>query len=181
MDEANWYVVHTYSGYENKVKVNIDKTVENRNMGDQILEVLVPMEDVVEMKNGVRKESSRKMFPGYVLVKMVMTDEAWYVVRNTRGVTGFVGPGSKPVPLTYQEIRSLGIVLPEGMEEPPKQRIHFAGKVGDRALITGGSFSGTEGVISIINDSKQTVTINAELFGRETPFEVGFEDVRIIN
>ena len=135
MDEANWYVVHTYSGYENKVKVNIDKTVENRNMGDQILEVMVPMENVVEMKNGVKKESSRKMFPGYVLVKMVMTDEAWYVVRNTRGVTGFVGPGSKPVPLTYQEIKSLGIVLPEGMEEPPKQRIQFAGKVGDRALI----------------------------------------------
>ncbi len=180
MDEANWYVVHTYSGYENKVKVNIDKTVENRNMGDQILEVMVPMENVVEMKNGVKKESSRKMFPGYVLVKMVMTDEAWYVVRNTRGVTGFVGPGSKPVPLTYQEIKSLGIVLPEGMEEPPKQRIQFAGKVGDRALITGGSLSGTEGVISMINDSKQTVTINAEMFGRETPFEVGFEDVRII-
>ena len=180
MDEANWYVVHTYSGYENKVKVNIDKTVENRNMGDQILEVMVPMENVVEMKNGVKKESSRKMFPGYVLVKMAMTDEAWYVVRNTRGVTGFVGPGSKPVPLTYQEIKSLGIVLPEGMEEPPKQRIQFAGKVGDRALITGGSLSGTEGVISMINDSKQTVTINAEMFGRETPFEVGFEDVRII-
>ena len=180
MDEANWYVVHTYSGYENKVKVNIDKTVENRNMGDQILEVMVPMENVVEMKNGVKKESSRKMFPGYVLVKMVMTDEAWYVVRNTRGVTGFVGPGSKPVPLTYQEIKSLGIVLPEGMEEPPKQRIQFAGKVGDRALITGGSLSGTEGVISMINDSKQTVTINAEMFGRETPLEVGFEDVRII-
>ena len=138
------------------------------------------MENVVEMKNGVKKESSRQMFPGYVLVKMVMTDEAWYVVRNTRGVTGFVGPGSKPVPLTYQEIKSLGIVLPEGMEEPPKQRIQFAGKVGDRALITGGSLSGPEGVISMINDSKQTVTINAEMFGRETPFEVGFEDVRII-
>ncbi len=180
MDEANWYVVHTYSGYENKVKVNIDKTVENRNMGDQILEVLVPMEDVVEMKNGVKKESTRKMFPGYVLVKMVMTDEAWYVVRNTRGVTGFVGPGSKPVPLTYQEIKSLGIMLPEGMEEPPKQHIKFSGKVGDRALITGGSLSGTEGVISAINDGKQTVTISAEMFGRETPFEVGFEDVRIL-
>lgn len=180
MDEANWYVVHTYSGYENKVKTNIDKTVENRNLEDQIIEVLVPMEDVVEMKNGKKKEASRKMFPGYVLVKMVMNDETWYVVRNTRGVTGFVGPGSKPVPLTYDEIRSLGIVLPEGMDEPAKVRIQFAGKIGDRALISGGSFAGTEGVISFINDSKQTVVISASMFGRETPLEVSFEDVRIL-
>ena len=179
-DEPHWYVAHTYSGYENKVKSAIDKTVENRGLEDQIFEVLVPMENVVEMKNGSRKESSRKMFPGYVLVKMIMNDETWYVVRNTRGVTGFVGPGSKPVPLTYEEIKTLGIMLPEGMEEPPKETVQFHGKTGDQALITGGSFAGLEGVITQINDSKQVVIITAEMFGRETPLEVGFEDVRVL-
>ena len=109
MAEANWYVVHTYSGYENKVKANIEKTIENRHLEDQILEVRVPMQDVVEMKNGARKQVQKKMFPGYVLINMVMNDDTWYVVRNTRGVTGFVGPGSKPVPLTEAEMRPLGI------------------------------------------------------------------------
>ena len=109
MAEAHWYVVHTYSGYENKVKANIDKTIENRHLEDQILEVRVPMQDVVELKNGANKTVSKKMFPGYVLINMVMNDDTWYVVRNTRGVTGFVGPGSKPVPLTDMEMRPLGI------------------------------------------------------------------------
>ncbi len=109
MSEAKWYVVHTYSGYENKVKANIDKTVENRHLEDQILEVRVPLEDVVELKNGVQKVSQKKMFPGYVLIHMIMNDDTWYVVRNTRGVTGFVGPGSKPVPLTDAEMAPLGI------------------------------------------------------------------------
>ena len=109
MAEANWYVVHTYSGYENKVKANIDKTIENRHLEEQILEVRVPMQDVVEMKNGARKQVQKKMFPGYVLINMVMNDDTWYVVRNTRGVTGFVGPGSKPVPLTEAEMKPLGI------------------------------------------------------------------------
>ncbi len=108
MAEANWYVVHTYSGYENKVKANIDKTIENRHLEDQILEVRVPMQDVVELKNGVRKQVQKKMFPGYVLINMFMNDDTWYVVRNTRGVTGFVGPGSKPVPLTDAEMSTLG-------------------------------------------------------------------------
>lgn len=108
MSEAKWYVVHTYSGYENKVKANIDKTIENRHLEDQILEVRVPLEDVVEMKNGVQKVSQKKMFPGYVLIHMIMNDDTWYVVRNTRGVTGFVGPGSKPVPLTDAEMGSSG-------------------------------------------------------------------------
>ena len=103
MAEAHWYVVHTYSGYENKVKANIDKTIENRHLEDQILEVRVPMQEVVELKNGAKKSVSKKMFPGYVLINMVMNDDTWYVVRNTRGVTGFVGPGSKPVPLTDME------------------------------------------------------------------------------
>ena len=109
MSEAKWYVVHTYSGYENKVKANIEKTIENRHLEDQILEVRVPLQDVVEMKNGVPKTAQKKMFPGYVLIHMIMNDDTWYVVRNTRGVTGFVGPGSKPVPLTDAEMRPLGI------------------------------------------------------------------------
>ena len=109
MSEANWYVVHTYSGYENKVKVDIEKTIENRGLQDQILEVSVPMQDVVEIKNGAQKQVAKKMFPGYVLINMVMNDDTWYVVRNTRGVTGFVGPGSKPVPLTDEEMAPLGI------------------------------------------------------------------------
>ena len=104
MSEAHWYVVHTYSGYENKVKVDIEKTIENRNLQDQILEVSVPMLPVVELKNGGEKKADKKMFPGYVLINMVMNDDTWYVVRNTRGVTGFVGPGSKPVPLTEEEM-----------------------------------------------------------------------------
>ena len=109
MAEANWYVAHTYSGYENKVKANIEKTIENRHLEDQILEVRVPMQDVTELKNGAQKLVSKKMFPGYVLINMVMNDDTWYVVRNTRGVTGFVGPGSKPVPLSEEEIGMLGI------------------------------------------------------------------------
>ena len=109
MEKAHWYVVHTYSGYENKVKANIDKTIENRHLEDQILEVRVPMQDVFEMKNGAKKQVSKKMFPGYVLINMIMNDDTWYVVRNTRGVTGFVGPGSKPVPLTEEEMMPLGI------------------------------------------------------------------------
>lgn len=109
MAEAHWYVVHTYSGYENKVKVDIEKTIENRKLQDQILEVSVPLQEVEEMKNGQRKSSMKKMFPGYVLLYMIMNDDTWYVVRNTRGVTGFVGPGSKPVPLTEEEMANLGI------------------------------------------------------------------------
>ena len=109
MAEANWYVVHTYSGYENKVKADIEKTIENRNLQEEILEVRVPMQEVVEMKNGSRKTVQKKMFPSYVLINMVMNDDTWYVVRNTRGVTGFVGPGSKPVPLTEAEMKPLGI------------------------------------------------------------------------
>ena len=109
MADANWYVVHTYSGYENKVKANIEKTIENRHLEEEILEVRVPLQDVVEVKNGAKKTVQKKMFPGYVLINMVMNDDTWYVVRNTRGVTGFVGPGSKPVPLSEAEMKPLGI------------------------------------------------------------------------
>ena len=175
MDEAKWYVVHTYSGYENKVKVDIEKTVVNRNLEDQILEVVVPLETVVEVKNGSKKSAQKKMFPGYVLINMVMNDDSWYVVRNTRGVTGFVGPGSKPVPLTPTEIKALGIALP-GSENENKPVVKFDGKVGDQVMILTGAWEDTVGEITGINEGKQCLTINVEMFGRETPVEIGFTD-----
>lgn len=169
MSEANWYVVHTYSGYENKVKANIEKTIENRHLEDQILEVKVPMQEVIEVKNGAKKQVQKKMFPGYVLLNMIMNDDTWYVVRNTRGVTGFVGPGSKPVPLTEEEMKPLGI-------QDAELHVDFA--EGDTVMITGGVWKDTVGVICAMNDSKQIVTINVELFGRETPVEIGFTEVK---
>ena len=169
MSEANWYVVHTYSGYENKVKANIEKTIENRHLEDQILEVRVPLEEVVEVKNGVSKAVQKKMFPGYVLLNMVMNDDTWYVVRNTRGVTGFVGPGSKPVPLTEEEMKPLGI-------KNDNVVVDFG--VGDMVNVIGGIWKDTVGVIQSINEAKQSVTINVELFGRETPVEISFTEIQ---
>ena len=169
MAEANWYVVHTYSGYENKVKANIEKIIENRHLEDQILEVRVPMQDVVELKNGARKQVSKKLFPGYVLINMIMNDDTWYVVRNTRGVTGFVGPGSKPVPLTEGEMKPLGT-------QGESLVIDFA--EGDNIVVTDGVWKDTMGVIQSINTGKQCVTINVELFGRETPVEISFSEIR---
>lgn len=169
MAEANWYVVHTYSGYENKVKANIEKTIENRHLEEEILEVRVPMQEVIELRNGARKQIQKKMFPGYVLINMVMNDDTWYVVRNTRGVTGFVGPGSKPVPLTEAEMIPLGIN--EG-----KLVVDFS--VGDMVTVIGGVWKDTVGVIQSMNENKQIVTINVELFGRETPVEISFAEVR---
>ena len=173
MAEARWYVVHTYSGYENKVKANIEKTIENRKLQDQILEVSVPLQDAWEIKNGVKKQVQRKMFPGYVLLHMEMNDETWYVVRNTRGVTGFVGPGSKPVPLTDAEMKSMGLM------KEAELTVDFS--VGDTATIVSGAFEGAQGVISAINLHKQVVTVNIELLGRETPVEISFTDVRVEN
>ena len=169
MSETNWYVVHTYSGYENKVKANIEKTIENRHLEDQILEVRVPMQDVGEMKDGVSRQVQKKMFPGYVLINMVMNDDTWYVVRNTRGVTGFVGPGSKPVPLTDEEMRPLGI-------HSDSVQIDYA--EGDTVVVTGGVWKDTVGVIQAINENKQSVTINVDLFGRETPVEISFTEIK---
>lgn len=168
-EEAKWYVVHTYSGYENKVKANIEKTIENRHLEDQILEVRVPLQDVVELKNGVRKTVQKKMFPGYVLLNMIMNDDTWYVVRNTRGVTGFVGPGSKPVPLTETEMFNLGI---------QSANIEVEFQTGDTVNVVGGVWKDTVGVIQSINQNKQSVTINVELFGRETPVEISFSEIR---
>ena len=169
MSETNWYVVHTYSGYENKVKANIEKTIENRHLEDQILEVRVPMQDVVELKDGASRQVQKKMFPGYVLINMVMNDDTWYVVRNTRGVTGFVGPGSKPVPLTEEEMRPLG-------GQSDSVQIDFA--EGDNVVVTGGVWKDTVGVIQAINENKQSVTINVDLFGRETPVEISFTEIK---
>ncbi len=172
MSEAKWYVVHTYSGYENKVKANIDKTIENRHLEDQILEVRVPMQEVVELKNGVQKASQKKMFPGYVMIHMIMNDDTWYVVRNTRGVTGFVGPGSKPVPLTEEEMLPLGV-------EHEKVVVDFA--EGDLVTVVSGAWEGTVGVVQSLNEQRQSLSINVELFGRETPVELGFAEVKKMN
>ena len=169
MSEASWYVVHTYSGYENKVKANIEKTIENRHLEDQILEVRVPMQDVVELKDGASRSVQKKMFPGYVLINMIMNDDTWYVVRNTRGVTGFVGPGSKPVPLTEEEMRPLGI-------HSESVQIDFA--EGDSVVVIGGVWKDTVGVIQSINDNKQSATINVDLFGRETPVEISLTEIK---
>ncbi|MCR5099960.1 MAG: transcription termination/antitermination protein NusG [Butyrivibrio sp.] len=170
--KTHWYVVHTYSGYENKVKANLEKTIENRHLEDQILEVRVPLQDVVEVKNGSRKTVQRKMFPGYVLVNMDMNDETWYVVRNTRGVTGFVGPGSKPVPLSDAEIKPLGI-------KTENMSVDFG--VGDEIAVVAGVWKDTTGYVQRMDFGKQTATINVDLFGRETPVEIGFSDVRRID
>ncbi len=167
--KANWYVVHTYSGYENKVKADIEKTIENRNLQDQILEVAVPLQDVIEVKNGAKKQVSKKLFPGYVLLHMIMNDNTWYVVRNTRGVTGFVGPGSKPVPLTEAEMRPLGI-------KAPTMQIDIA--VGDAIKVIAGAWEGTVGAVKAISTHKQAVTIDVEMFGQATSVEIGFTDIQ---
>lgn len=169
MAEAKWYVVHTYSGYENKVKANIDKTIENRHLEEQILEVRVPMQEVVELKNGVEKAAQKKLFPGYVLIHMIMNDDTWYVVRNTRGVTGFVGPGSKPVPLTDAEMAPLGI---------RQENIVVDFEEGDTVRVIAGAWADTVGVVQSMNLQKQSLTINVELFGRETPVEISFAEVK---
>ena len=169
MAEANWYVVHTYSGYENKVKANIEKTIENRHLEEEILEVRVPMQDVVELKNGAKKTVQKKMFPGYVLINMIMNDDTWYVVRNTRGVTGFVGPGSKPVPLSEAEMKPLGIKT---------ENVSVDFTEGDTIAVVAGVWKDTVGVVQRMDFGKQTATINVELFGRETPVEISFAEVR---
>ena len=170
MAEANWYVVHTYSGYENKVKANIEKTIENnKHLAEEILEVRVPLQDVVEIKNGAKRTVQKKMFPGYVLINMVMNDDTWYVVRNTRGVTGFVGPGSKAVPLTEAEMKPLGIKL---------ENVSIDFGEGDSIAVVAGVWKDTVGVVQRMDFGKQTATINVELFGRETPVEISFAEVR---
>ncbi len=168
-NEAKWYVAHTYSGYENNVKGTIEKTIENRNMKDQILEVTVPMYEVTEEKNGKKKTTLKKVFPGYVLLKMILNDDTWFVVRNTRGVTSFVGPGSKPVPLSDDEVIKMGI---------ESETIEVDFEIGDYVEITSGLFEGTTSLIKDINIKKRTVVVNITVFGRETPTELDFSQVK---
>jgi transcriptional antiterminator NusG len=166
--QAKWYVVHTYSGHENKVKVNIEKMVENRGMQDLILDIIVPTEDRVEIKEGQRKIKTRKMFPGYVIIKMVVTNESWYLVRNTQGVTGFVGHGSEPVPLTPEEVARMGI---------EKVNIDLDVKVGDMVRVISGPFESFMGEVLDINPDKQVLTVKVSMFGRDTPVELEFGQV----
>ncbi|MCT4611977.1 MAG: transcription termination/antitermination protein NusG [Clostridia bacterium] len=167
-EEVKWYVVHTYSGYENKVKVTLEKSVETQQLEEQIQEIVVPMQDVVEVKKGQKKVVAKKVLPGYVIIKMIMNDKTWYVVRNTRGVTGFVGPASKPVALTETEIKSMGL-------ENITMEIDV--EVGDIVKIVSGPFRNSTGVIKEVSEHKQTVTVMVEAFGRETPVELDFIQV----
>ena len=168
MASAKWYVAHTYSGYENKVMTDILKTVENRNMADIIQDIRIPMEEVVEIKDNQKKVVERKVYPGYVMVKMVMTDESWYVVRNTRGVTGFVGPGSSPVPLTEAEVESMGL-------EHKTIELDFA--VGDNIRVKYGPLEGFVGNITGILMDKKKIQVKVSMFGRDTDVELEFNQV----
>ncbi|NLT95313.1 MAG: transcription termination/antitermination protein NusG [Clostridia bacterium] len=172
MDDKKWYVIHTYSGYENKVKANLEKRIESMNMGDKIFRILVPMEDEVELKDGKKKVVKRKVFPGYVLVEMKMTDDSWYVVRNTTGVTGFVGTGAKPVPLHDSEAKAL--LKQMGVEEP-KARIDL--NVGQNVRVNSGPFENFLGTIEEIYPEKGKVKVLLSMFGRETPVELDFTQV----
>lgn len=167
-ETAKWYVIHTYSGYENKVAQTIQKVVDNRHLQDLIPEIRVPTETAFEKREDKIKEYERKVFPGYVLVRMILTDESWYVVRNVRGVTGFVGPGSKPVPLTDKEVDKLiaSFGSPD-KEAKPKLEVDFS--TGDHVRISGGALDGFVGVVREINFDAQTVDVMVSMFGRETP------------
>ena len=168
-EDAKWYVVHTYSGYENKVSANLEKMVENGGMGDQIIEVAVPTEEYVDKKNGKEVIKERKLFPGYVLVKMYITDESWYLIRNTRGVTGFVGPGSKPVPLSESEVKALGV------QERNVPQIDF--KLKDTIKVASGPFENFMGTVENINLEKRKVKVFVSMFGRETLVELEFDQI----
>lgn len=168
MAEAKWYVAHTYSGYENKVKADIEKTIENRNMQEFFEDVQVPVEEVVEIKDDKKKTVLRKIFPGYVFIKMIMTDDSWYVVRNCRGVTGFVGPGSKPVPLSDEEIRNMGF---------DRKVVEVDFKVGDTIRVKNGAFEGFTGTITEINTEKMKIKAKISMFARDTDVELEFNQV----
>ena len=172
-ESAKWYVVHTYSGYENKVAATIQKTVENRHLEDLIFDIRVPMENVTELRdNGEKKEVERKMFPGYVLIKMVMNDDSWYVVRNTRGVTSFVGPGSKPVPLTDEEIEGLALET---------RSVPFDLSIGDTVRICEGPLADFVGEITQINEAEKKFVVVVSMFGRETPVELEFGQAELLD
>ena len=167
-----WYVVHTYSGYENKVKTDLEKTIKNRELEDYFFDIIVPMEEQIEIKDGVKKTNLKKVFPGYVLIKMIVTEETWYIVRNTRGATGFVGSGTEPIPLTDEEIRKMGF------EDIPV-KVDYS--VNDNVQILGGPLNGYTGIVQEINKEKNKVRVLVSMFGRETPVELEFSQVQKIN
>ena len=166
---ARWYVAHTYSGYENKVKDTLERAVENRGMQHLVQEVVVPMEEQIEIKDDKKKTTLKKVFPGYVLIKMILTEESWYMVRNVRGVTGFVGAGGKPVPLTDEEIRSMGF---------EKMPVNINYEVGDTVQVASGPLEGFVGVVEEINMEKEKVRVLVSMFGRETPVELEFSQIQ---
>ena len=170
-DEAKWYVVHTYSGYENKVATNLEKIVENRKLQDWIHELQVPTETVIEVKDNKKREVERKIFPGYVLVKMVMTDDSWYVVRNTRGCTGFVGPNGKPIPLTEEEVAALGV---------EKREIEVNYEAGDTVRIIDGPLENFTGIVDEVDLEKNKVRVTISMFGRETPVELELDQAELM-
>ena len=171
-NEPKWYVVHTYSGYENKVKTDLEKTIKNRELEDFFFNIVVPMEEQVEIKDGKRKSNLKKVFPGYVLIKMIVTEQSWYIVRNTRGVTGFVGSGTDPIPLTDEEIRNMGF------DEVP---INVDYDVNDTVQVVNGPLEGFVGAVQEINKEKQKVKVLVSMFGRETPVELEFSQVQKVN
>ena len=171
-NEPKWYVVHTYSGYENKVKTDLEKTIKNRELEDFFFNIVVPMEEQVEIKDGKRKSNLKKVFPGYVLIKMIVTEESWYIVRNTRGVTGFVGSCTDPIPLTDEEIRNMGF------DEVP---INVDYDVNDTVQVVNGPLEGFVGAVQEINKEKQKVKVLVSMFGRETPVELEFSQVQKVN
>ena len=166
-----WYVVHTYSGYENKVKTDLEKTIKNRELQDFFFDIIVPMEEQIEIKDGKSKTNLKKVFPGYVLIKMIVTEETWYIVRNTRGVTGFVGSGTDPIPLTDSEIRKMGF---------DTATINVDFEVGDEIKVINGPFMNFTGSVTEINKDKHKVKVLVSMFGRETPVEVDFAEVEKI-
>lgn len=168
----NWYVIHTYSGYENKVKANLEKRVESMGMQDKIFRVLVPVEEEMEIKNGKKKVTQRKIFPGYVLVEMIVTDDSWHVVRNTPGVTGFVGTGNKPIPLQESEVKA--ILKKMGIEEP-KPKIEL--DINQNVKVISGPFENFVGKVVEINHEKQKVKVLISMFGRETPIELDYNQI----
>ena len=170
-NEAKWYVVHTYSGYENKVATDLEKMVENRKMQDLILDINIPTETVTEIKDDKKREVERKICPGYVLIKMIVTDDSWYVVRNTRGVTGFVGPGSKPVPLTDEEVAALGV---------EKHSVEVGYRVGDNVKIIDGPLDGFMGIVEEIDIPKNNVRVMISMFGRETPAQLELDQITLV-
>lgn len=170
--EPRWYVVHTYSGYENKVKTDLEKTVKNRELEEYFFDIVVPMEEQIEIKEGKRKANLKKVFPGYVLIKMIVTEETWYIVRNTRGVTGFVGSGTDPIPLTDEEIRAMGF---------EEATINVDYEVNDSVQILNGAFKDSIGTVQEINKEKHKVKVLISMFGRETPVELEFSQIQKVN